>query len=413
MEEWWKSRRPAQRLLLILITGRTLGGPHVFHLVCLLKPHPRNIHRLSTLHQLRQTRPSNRPVYPRQRKAPKRKTRTPHTPPYTTRRKNEHDDAVPFGRANQDYQKERWVLALPRPSVAKYSDLFVCVLSAGTRSVSTLTPSQLARKRANDREAQRAIRARTKEHIERLERELEDLKSRQNRDETVQNLIKRNKALERELMALRESLGIQGRPYPPTGMRHLGNMREPPLHVLTIPETGYDVDGLPTPASAVSSRASSFGQGSGDYGAAPGFGSSYLPTPEPCESWPTVVPVSSVSVPSVVSSPCSSTGHPDDYVPGYIPTSVPSSMMDGSGMQPQTISCLDGTAKVEYEDLENSKTSTGGETEIGFADWMSPSTDRGYCTANVPQSSSTSYLQQQSWSMYPTSAYYPQSPALQ
>ncbi|KAH7248379.1 hypothetical protein B0J15DRAFT_400930 [Fusarium solani] len=37
----------------------------------------------------------------------------------------------------------------------------------GTRSGSTLTPSQLARKGANDREAQRAIRARTKEHIER------------------------------------------------------------------------------------------------------------------------------------------------------------------------------------------------------------------------------------------------------
>jgi Mg2+ and Co2+ transporter CorA len=84
--------------------------------------------------------------------------------------------------------------------------------------VSTLTPSQLARKRANDREAQRAIRARTKEHIERLERELEELRSRHSRDETVQDLIKRNKALERELMALRESLGIHGRPYPNPGV---------------------------------------------------------------------------------------------------------------------------------------------------------------------------------------------------
>ncbi|KAF2859348.1 hypothetical protein K470DRAFT_265345 [Piedraia hortae CBS 480.64] len=41
---------------------------------------------------------------------------------------------------------------------------------AGTRSVSTLTPAQLERKRANDREAQRAIRQRTKDHIENLER---------------------------------------------------------------------------------------------------------------------------------------------------------------------------------------------------------------------------------------------------
>lgn len=285
--------------------------------------------------------------------------------------------------------------------------------TVGTRSVSTLTPSQLARKRANDREAQRAIRARTKEHIERLERELEELKSRQYRDETVQNLLKRNKALERELMTLRESLGIQGRPYPPPkGMRHLGDMCEPPLHVLTIPETGYEVDSLPTPASAVSSRASSFGQGSpADYGAAPAFGSSYLPTPEPCESWPTVVPVSSVSVSSVVSSPCSSASHPDDYVPGYIPTSVPTSVIDSSVMPPQPISCLDGS-KVEYEDLDNSKASTS-ETEIGFADWMPPSTDRGYCPTSVPPSSSTSYMQHQTWGpMYPIGPYYPQSPAL-
>jgi hypothetical protein len=84
--------------------------------------------------------------------------------------------------------------------------------------VSTLTPSQLARKRANDREAQRAIRARTKEHIERLERELEDLKSKQSRDHTVQELLRRNKALEDELLKLKESMGIPtGRPYSAPG----------------------------------------------------------------------------------------------------------------------------------------------------------------------------------------------------
>jgi regulator of replication initiation timing len=71
-----------------------------------------------------------------------------------------------------------------------------------------LTPSQLARKRANDREAQRAIRARTKEHIENLERELEELRRTQNRDETVQDLMKRNQALEAELNRLRESMGV-------------------------------------------------------------------------------------------------------------------------------------------------------------------------------------------------------------
>jgi len=48
---------------------------------------------------------------------------------------------------------------------------------AGTRSVSTLTAAQLERKRANDREAQRAIRQRTKENTERLERRVADLEA--------------------------------------------------------------------------------------------------------------------------------------------------------------------------------------------------------------------------------------------
>lgn len=79
--------------------------------------------------------------------------------------------------------------------------------------MSTLTPSQLARKRANDREAQRAIRTRTKEHIERLERELEELKSKQHRDPTIQELMRRNKALEDELIRLRESVHPTGQAF--------------------------------------------------------------------------------------------------------------------------------------------------------------------------------------------------------
>ncbi|KAI5300410.1 hypothetical protein KEM55_007462 [Ascosphaera atra] len=46
-----------------------------------------------------------------------------------------------------------------------------------SRGVANLTPHQLARKRANDREAQRAIRKRTKEQIESLERRVEELTS--------------------------------------------------------------------------------------------------------------------------------------------------------------------------------------------------------------------------------------------
>ncbi len=92
----------------------------------------------------------------------------------------------------------------------------------GTRSVSRLSPSQVARKRANDRQAQRAIRARTKQQIERLEREVEALRSQPSRDRTIQELLRQNKALEVELRLLRErktgTVSTTSSPYSaPTG----------------------------------------------------------------------------------------------------------------------------------------------------------------------------------------------------
>lgn len=48
-----------------------------------------------------------------------------------------------------------------------------------SRGVASLTPEQLAKKRANDREAQRAIRERTKSQIESLERRIQELTSQQ------------------------------------------------------------------------------------------------------------------------------------------------------------------------------------------------------------------------------------------
>lgn len=223
----------------------------------------------------------------------------------------------------------------------------------GTRSVSTLTPSQLARKRANDREAQRAIRARTKEHIERLEREIDELKCRNSRDETIQELLRRNKALEQELAALRETVGLQaGRSYPPTPYQE------------TISAAG----------SGVSSRTSSFGQNSGDYNAVPGFGSPYIPTSEPCEPWTPGINYA----PSVVSSPTSSVGNADDYANGYIPTSMPNSMVDGRAVMSHTpVPCI----------------------------------EKGHSTYPQPTGAQQqSCLPQQSWLLYPT--YYPPSPAI-
>lgn len=78
---------------------------------------------------------------------------------------------------------------------------------AGTRSVSTLSAAQLERKRANDREAQRAIRQRTKEHIEQLERRIVELSAGNEATEQLVVTLKRNKVLEDENALLRARLG--------------------------------------------------------------------------------------------------------------------------------------------------------------------------------------------------------------
>ena len=96
----------------------------------------------------------------------------------------------------------------------------------GTRSVSTLSGPQLERKRANDREAQRIIRQRTKEHIENLERqvtELSERKEQQDQEQQLNKALERNSELEEQIAVLqrqvadmaqllqyRQSPGVQG-----------------------------------------------------------------------------------------------------------------------------------------------------------------------------------------------------------
>ncbi|CCF44682.1 hypothetical protein CH063_14003, partial [Colletotrichum higginsianum] len=235
----------------------------------------------------------------------------------------------------------------------------------GTRSVSTLTPSQLARKRANDREAQRAIRARTKEHIERLERELEELKSERGRDQsqTVQELLRKNKALEEELFKLRESMGV------PNGQSY--------------PNSVYD-DNLSSISGAVPSPRSSPFPSNGDYNVMQELGPSYVPMPDASESWGPGIPV---SVPSTVSSP-SSSANTDEYGAGYIPTSVPAPMMDARSIP----------AKMDYDDVDS---------DAGY-----PHNHSMGHHQQVPMSHHQSYLHhQQSWNSYPTPVYYQQPSA--
>jgi hypothetical protein len=264
----------------------------------------------------------------------------------------------------------------------------------GTRSVSTLTPSQLARKRANDREAQRAIRARTKEHIDRLERELEELKSKQSRDQTVQELLRRNQALEEELMRLKENMGVSmtSSPYSAPGttlsVTIPCSVPSPTSNgILTAPSV-YD-DNLSSGSGAVPSpRGSPFP--SGDYSPIPDYGQQYVPLPTNCESWANTV---SCPVPSNVSSPSSSA---DDYSAGYIPTSVPTSLLPSNNTSSSSIGAVGhghkDVIKMEYEDVD--------------------SHDAGYRLSNPsmqPVSSHTYMAQQQqpAWNMYPV--YYPQA----
>ncbi|RDA95594.1 hypothetical protein CP533_1178 [Ophiocordyceps camponoti-saundersi (nom. inval.)] len=198
----------------------------------------------------------------------------------------------------------------------------------GTRSVSTLTPSQLARKRANDREAQRAIRARTKEHIERLERELDEYRSSQSRDKTVQDLLRRNRALEDELRRLKDNLGQSMTPTPYSGP----SVYDDNLSVASIPSPQMS----PIPSGP-------------DYGPLPDYGHQqqpqqpqpqpYVSLPKSCDSWASGL--TSATIPSSVPSPCSSVN--DDYGAGtgYIPTSMPASLMS----QPKD-------PKMEFDDMQ-------------------------------------------------------------
>jgi TolA-binding protein len=74
-----------------------------------------------------------------------------------------------------------------------------------SRGVASLTPEQLAKKRANDREAQRAIRERTKSQIETLEKRIQELTSQQPYQE-LQAVIRQKEAIQAENDDIRRRL---------------------------------------------------------------------------------------------------------------------------------------------------------------------------------------------------------------
>jgi myosin heavy subunit len=77
----------------------------------------------------------------------------------------------------------------------------------GTRSVNTLSDAQLERKRANDREAQRIIRQRTREHIENLERQVAELGEQK---EQLNKALQHNAELEAQIAHLQQQVTEMG-----------------------------------------------------------------------------------------------------------------------------------------------------------------------------------------------------------
>ena len=74
-----------------------------------------------------------------------------------------------------------------------------------SRGVANLTPEQLARKRANDREAQRAIRERTRSSIDKLNQRIRDLESQQPYHD-LQVVLREKEAVQAENADIRKRL---------------------------------------------------------------------------------------------------------------------------------------------------------------------------------------------------------------
>ncbi|KAI3220464.1 hypothetical protein DTO012A7_9581 [Penicillium roqueforti] len=108
---------------------------------------------------------------------------------------------------------------------------------SGSRKVSTLSAEQLERKRANDPEAQRSIRQRTKEHIEHLESQIEEMRLRTERfDEVVQH----NAFLENEVIRLKHQVAaLTGRPEFASSNEPMASFRRalPPPHFTATSHT--------------------------------------------------------------------------------------------------------------------------------------------------------------------------------
>lgn len=208
------------------------------------------------------------------------------------------------------------------------------------RSTSIFSPAQLTHKRAKDREAQRAIRARTKEHIEQLEREVAELTSKQSRDQTIQDLLRHNKALGKELIQLREFVTV-----PMTSSRYSApclTLQPVPLSNETSTSTVHDgslgagndaspsLRGPPSPSAYQSLPVSR----------------QHVPLTDDYESLANTI---SRTIPSNVSIPSSA-----DYSASCLPISVPNLTLPPNTSSSSLDTVPDkGVTKIEYNEVRH------------------------------------------------------------
>jgi hypothetical protein len=112
---------------------------------------------------------------------------------------------MPPGDANPDKRDYSEDAASPDPSSSDNKKRRTNTGSTSSRGVANLTSDQLAKKRANDREAQRAIRERTKNQIENLERRIRELTSQQPYQE-LQHVLRQKELVEAENADIKKRL---------------------------------------------------------------------------------------------------------------------------------------------------------------------------------------------------------------
>ncbi|KFY19301.1 hypothetical protein V493_08029, partial [Pseudogymnoascus sp. VKM F-4281 (FW-2241)] len=122
-----------------------------------------------------------------------------------------NENARPNGRPSTESEDEHWQTKdQPRGSRSRqpsnaHSQVRHRASRAGTRSVNRLSAAQLARKRANDREAQRAIRQRTKDQIDSLEQQVKQLTDPE-KERRTWIVHMRNRQLEDEVATLHDRI---------------------------------------------------------------------------------------------------------------------------------------------------------------------------------------------------------------